>query len=504
MIRKPKEQPDSNRLIIEQHKGYYGSLGYRSVSVASGEGRSYVNYPGSAHEERDRKNLIAQSREFMRNNAIYKGMIDRMVDYIVGNGFELQLTGGSKTAIAKCEGLWRDFNRRPEIRGLLSGAMVAKMVLREILVAGDTAILKTTRGLIQHFEAEQIDSKTRSKDKSGALANGIVKDQFGKPLKFFLCPWRPTCVDVNAGKPIEAANVLYLTNPERPSQVRGVPACQASFPMLHRINDVCDSEAIAWQLLARIAISIEREQGDQLGYTESKEDPNKSADELEGNLATRLTELGYALIFNAKPGEKISGIERNIPGQNFSESIRTFLRLLGLPIGLPLELILLDWTKSNYSQSRAVLEQAFETFLGWQQLMEDFYYRPLFEWKLAQWKKKGDLGAGVNFKAEWIKKTFPWIDPLKEAQSYATQVERAFTTHKRACKSLNLDQEEVVAQRGKEIQNAIVMVQSIEKETGVKVPWEYFAGIEPAKAEKPKDPAEDDAGQEKKEKDQDE
>ena len=504
MIRMPQKEPTSNKLVIEQHKGYYGSLGYRSVSVATGEGRSYVNYPGSAHEERDRKRLIAQSREFMRNNAIYKGMIDRMVDYIVGNGFELQLSGGSKTSIAKCEGLWKDFNRRPEIRGLLSGSMQAKMVLREILVAGDTAILKTTQGLVQHFEAEQIDSRTRAKDKSGNLANGIVKDQFGKPLKFYLCPWKPTCVDVTHGKPIAAADVLYLTNPERPSQVRGVPACQASFPMLHRINDVCDSEAIAWQLLARLAISIEREQGPELGYTESKEDTSKSADELEGNLATRLTEMSYALIFNAKPGEKVTGIERNIPGKNFSESIRTFLRLLGLPIGLPLELILLDWTKSNYSQSRAVLEQAFETFLGWQQIMEDFYYRPLFEWKLEQWKKAGLLGANVTFKVEWIKKTFPWIDPLKEAQAYATQVERAFTTHRRACKSLNLDQEEVVAQRGKEIQNAIEMVQAIEKQTSVKVPWEYFAGIEPAKAAKPEAPADDGDDEEKKEKDNDE
>jgi len=474
-----KKQSSSSRpIVIEQHKGYYGSLGYRSVIVATGEGRSYTSYPGSAHEEMDRKNLIAQSREFMRDNAIYKGMIDRMVDYIVGNGFELQLSGGDKESLAKTEGLWRDFNRRPEIRNLLSGSMVAKMVLREVLVAGDTAILKTDQGLIQHFEAEQIDSR-RTKDKSGALVNGIVKNEFGRPVKFNLCPWKSYSVDITNGKSVDATEVLYLTNPERPSQVRGVPACQASFPMLHRINDVCDSEAIAWQLLARIAISIEREGGPEMAYTESKEDTDKSAEELEGNLATRITEMAYALIFHARPGEKITGVERNIPGQNFGESVRTFLRLLGLPIGLPLELILLDWTKSNYSQSRAVLEQAFETFLGWQQIIEDFYYRPLFEWKLETWKKNALVPADSDFKVEWIKKTFPWIDPLKEAQAYATQVERAFTTHTRACKSLNLDQQEVTEQRGKEISAAIKIAQGIEKDTGVKVPWEYFAGIKP-------------------------
>jgi len=481
MIRKPAKQSAPDKIIFEQEKGYYGVLGYgyRSVSVAAGEGRAYTSHPGSAHEERDRKRLIAQSREFMRNNAIYKGMIERMVSYIAGNGFELQLSGASKAAVKKGEDLWKKFNRRPEIRGILSGSKTARMVLREVVVAGDTAVLKTNKGLVQLFEAEQIDSKSRAKDKAGTVSNGIVKDTFGRPVKFNLCPWGTSSVNVTKGKMVGAADVMYLTDPERPSQVRGVPACQASFPMLHRINDVCDSEAIAWQLLSRIAISIEREQGNLLGHVESKEDTSKSSAELEGNLAQRLTELGYALIFQAKPGEKVTGIERNIPGKNFSDSVRMFLRLLGLPIGLPLELILLDWSKANYSQSRAVLEQAYETFTGWQQMLEDFYYGPLFEWKIGQWKKDNLIAGGTNFKVEWIKKTFPWIDQLKEAQAYATQVERGFTTHSRVCKSLNLDQGEVVAKRGEEITRAIEIVQGIEKQTGVEVPWQYFAGIKP-------------------------
>jgi len=465
---------DSRKLIVDRFRGTYGSFGYRSVRVASGDGRSYTSYPGSTHDESDRKNLIAQSRDFMRNNAIYKGMIERAVDYIVGSGFEIQVTGGTDKTNRDIEALWRDWYKKPEIRNLLSGEDVAQMIMRELIVAGDSACVKTDKGLIRIFESEQL---ANPRSYSNTFSDGIQKDIYGRPMNFNLCPWKKFGIDNNSGKSVPAASIIFITNPERPSQVRGVPACQSVFPMLHRINDVCDSEAIAWQLLSRIALSVTRQQGDQQAYTESKEDPNISADDLEGKLAQRLTELQYALIYNGAPGDEVKGIERNIPGMNFSESLRTFLRLLGLALGLPLELVLLDWTKSNYSQSRAVLEQAYRTFKRWQHKLRDFHYQPLFDWKMATWRKSLTIGANRKITVNWIAPEYPWIDQLKEAQAHAAKVERGFATHSQVCKSLGTDRDEVVIQREKEVRNAIEISQKIKKDTDVDVPYQIFCGL---------------------------
>ena len=499
-VRKPTASSE-RKIKIDGFRGVYGSLGYRSARIAASEGRGYHSYPGSAHDERDRVRLIAQSRDFMRNNAIYKGMIERMCSYIAGNGFELQAVG-PKAAVTKVEKLWKDWFGSPEIRGLLSGAEVSKMIVRELFVAGDTLALKTNKSLIQLFEAEQIDG-----DKS--YPNGIRKNKYGAPVMFHLCPWKASGIDKRNGKGVPAAEVLFLTNPERPSAVRGVPACQASFAMLHRVNDICDSEAIAWQLLSRLAVSIERDGGPELGYTESKADPNKATADTEGDLATRITELGYALMFHAQPGEKITGIERNIPGKNFTESIRLFLRLLGLPIGCPLELILLDWTQSNYSQSRAVLEQAYENFVGWQKKMIDFFFAPLFQWRLAAWQSAGLVSKNAKLEASWITPTFPWIDQLKEAQAQAAKIDRGFVTHRQVCKSLKTDRDEVIDQREVEVRDAIERSKKIESDTKVAVPWQIFAGMEPPKVKETAKVAEDSddteaAGVPKKEKDDDE
>lgn len=471
MVRQPETRSDNKPVIVEDRRhGFYTSLGYRSAKVATREGRSYTSYPGYGHDERDRKSLIAQSRDFMRNNAIYQGMIDRAVSYIIGNGFELQVNTGSDNTNKKIEGLWRDWLRRPEIRNVLSGPEVAEMVCREVMVAGDTAVLLTDKALVQLFEAEQIAGKT-------SRNNGIEKDKYGRPKKFNLAPWKSHGVDAKNAVKVDAGNVLYIANPKRPSQIRGVPAAQAAFPMLHRINDVCDSEAIAMQLLARIAVSITRENAAEEAHTASREDPNKSGDQTKGDLATRLTELDYALLFHGEPGDKIEGIERNIPGKNFGESVRMFLRILGLPLGMPLELILLDWTKSNYSQSRAVLQQAFQMFQRWQLKIEGFFYDPLFEWRLSAWREQRLIGKNNKVKYDWIKHTFPWIDQLKEAQAYSTQVERGFITHGQVCKSLNTDRAEVIDQREREVRDAIARAQKIEEDTGEKVSWKIFAGL---------------------------
>jgi lambda family phage portal protein len=458
------------RMDVVKQVGYYNAYGYQSVRVAIREGRSAVGGHADRHLQYDRPKSINQSREFLRDNGIYRGMIERSVSYIIGNGFALQAKTPDADLNRQIELMWSEWWKRPEFKGILSGSRVERMICRELLVAGDVGVIKTDQQKLQLIEAEQIASRN--------TVDGIAKDEFGAPIGIYVAPYgRNGSVDLAAAKSYKPIDeILFVTDPDRPSGLRGMPACQSAFSMLHRINDVCDSEAVAWQMLARMAIAVTREGGPEMGYTDSISDPEKTA---EGNLADRMSEVDYALIFHGQPGESVKGIERNIPGQNFSESLIMFLRMLGLPMGLPLELILLDWTKSNYSQSRAVLEQAYQTFLGWQELIEVFFHTPVFEWKLNEWLANGSLilPSNIGITHEWIRPTFPWIDQLKEAEAYGAKVDRGFATHSQVCKSLNVEREDVVSTREQEIRDAIARSTAIEADTGVVVPWQHFCGL---------------------------
>jgi capsid protein len=464
---------DGTRHFIVDHViGPAASLGYRSSQVAASEGRIGSEGSGRAHTSRSRKNLLRISRQYQRDNLIYQGVLEQMVTRVIGNGYKLQVRGVSKTQTRLIEKLWRDWFVSPEITGLRNGTEVAQTVMRELAACGDTGVYLTNKSTIQLIEAEQIDGRNEYSD-------GVKLDDLGRPVAYKICPWRAsgTAVNLSAGEPIKPEELLFISSPKRPSDIRGVPLSQGTFTYMDRVADIAESEAIAWQLLSRMGLIINEDEADKKGYLRSKADPAKATTDTEGHLATRITQTDYALIYHAPIGSKITGVERNIPGASFTESLQTYLRLIGLPLGIPLELMLLDWTKSNYSQSRAVLEQVYENFLKWQHKIRDFFYGPLFKWKLAAWQKQKLVVKNDKLVAEWILPTFPWLDQMKEAKAQGEKVERGFTTHAAVVKSLNQDPDEVLAGRKSEIEDAIKTSHEIEKKTGTKVPWQLFAGL---------------------------
>ena len=454
-------------------RGAYTQFGYKSVRTLGRDGVSAQAGTGELHAERDLRRLINASRMFYRDNSIYQGLIGSAVRNVIGRGWTLRATTDDSDWNTKAEALWRRFWKRPGVRNTLSGRRIERMVCREQLICGHTGVALTDvrGGALQLFEAEQFRHPSRRRSDRSP----IEVDGYGSPSRYWLAPWTGTRVDPTKARAYTPETFLFVSDPERPSGMRSVPPAQASFPMLHRINDVCDSEAVAYQMLSRIALSITRETGGPLPGEGNAEDPTKTA--TDGDLATQLTELDYALIFHGKKGEKVEGVDRNVPGKNFSETLRMFLRLMGLPLGLPLEVILLDWTKSNYSQSRAVLEQAFLAFMEIQDLLEDLFYTPVYEWWLQWALSRGELKPRADQALHaWRRPTFPWLDKLKEAQAYGEKVDRGFCSFTSVVTSLNDDPDRVRNEIKRETIEAIKAAQEIKEETGVEVPWEPFAG----------------------------
>lgn len=445
--------------------------GYRAVGTAVREGRVATNESGAEQMRFDRTRLIAQSREFMRDNAIYRGMINRVVSYTIGSGFELQPGSANKQYNKRANALWKEYWRSPSVQGLIPGTKVEEMMAREMFAIGDLGVLKQKGdGLIQLVEAEQIVGASTSD-------HGLVTDAAGKPSAMLVAPWGRGSIERQKRRPIKLDEEgLFMGNPDRPSDLRTVPPCQASFPIVHRINDVLDAEAIAWQILSRMSFSHNAAGAADAAYETSAEDPAQAG--RDGQASMRITNFEYGTIFHGEPGETITSIDRNLPGKDFPASVKMFLRLFGLPMGLPVEIILLDWTSSNYSQSRAVLEQAFQTFKGWQNLFRQYFYSKIYTWKVAQWVLEGKLPRRKDGMVhEWIMPTFPWIDQLKEAQAHGLRVDRGFTSYAIVCKSLGLEREEVIKQKDLEIREAIEIAKKIEADLEVEVDWRTFAGM---------------------------
>jgi capsid protein len=454
---KPKRAPF--RPVHES--GYYSAVGYRSARVMRDvDGTTPTMAGGNLHEVVSRDRIIAQSREFRRDNLLYSGLMERCIDFAIGHGFAL--TAQDKTVDA----LWDEWLAVAEVTGRYNGRKFARAVAREFLTTGEGVLLKVNGGQVQLIESEQI---------VGRAANdmGIVLDEYGRPVKYKVAPYNNgvigTAVDISA------RDVVFLCEYERPSSVRGMPVLQTAFPMLHRINDVLDSEVLAWQVLSRVVLKHTSESGTGFGG---------ATEGTQGSDGVNVSEMPYALIFHGGEGDDLASMDRNIPGKDFPASLTTFCRLLGLPLGIPLELVLLDWTQSNFSQMRGALLLAYRRFRELQDLFIQDLYEPLFRWKFNQWVTMGLIEDTPETRQHyWVTPQFPWIDPLAEAQAQEKLISIGLTTHAEACKTLEHDREAVIAKMKLEVIEAINIAKDVEAQTGVLPPWEQFAGRSVGKTE---------------------
>jgi len=454
-------------------RGVFTQLGFHSVSVAASDGRFSHGGSGDLHLRFNRDQLANMAREFSRDNPLFQGMRDRAAGYIVGTGFVLQAKTGEKDLDAAYEAYWKEYWEEPEVSGLLSGHQVELQVAKEVLSQGDTGIMRTKLGKIQLVESEQIRGKSLQTD-------GLERDENGVITGYWVAPYSEMGhIQASAARLVRRENFLFPVHTDRPSSKRGVPPMQAAFAVMHRINCVLDAEALAWQQLARLSLIINKKDGGATGLQTSQEDPAKEGSDAP-DVTTRVQDWAEGTAFYGEVDEEVRGVDRNIPGANFPASITMFLRLLGLPLGIPLEITSLDWTKSNYSQTRAVLQQAFQTFIGWQQLLERRVYRGLYRWCIEEGIRSGKLTApadpALTLKHAWIKPTFPWIDQLQETKAWGEMVDRGYATHAQVLKSRDQDRDEIVAELKQETVDAIRISDEIEAETGVRVDWKYFAG----------------------------
>lgn len=467
--------------------GRYTPLGYKAAQVARRSGRPLpAGGIADSHSRPDRELLGRIAQEFDRGNGIYDGIVSRSVESIVGSGFTLQVKSQIDRLNSRIERDFRLWGKRPEVREIFDWQDIEYLTMRAAMNDGDVGVIKTNRLKLQYVESELICGGRRAiaaTRNGGSIEQGVELDKLRRARAYWVARVdKHGWIDKARARRIRADDFILPAFRKRFSQTRGIPAAATTFSMINRINDVCDSEAIAWQLLSKFAITISRDNAKGIAYMESEEDEAEEK-QSDADLTSRVMDFDSATIFHGEKGEKLSGIDRNLPGANFSESIRMFLRLAGMPLGLPLEIILLDYSKTNYSSARAALEQAYRMFVKWQRWLKRSHHNPVFEWWYESMRRQGFYEeAPEELEWEWIAPEFPWIDQLKEAKAWGERIDRGLATQTQALKSTGVDRDEWMAQRSREIETAIEKANEInEKYPGANVDWRNFAGIPASK-----------------------
>jgi lambda family phage portal protein len=138
--------------------------------------------------------------------------------------------------------------------------------------------------------------------------------------------------------------------------------------------------------------------------------------------------------------------------------VEAISRQIGAAVGLPYELALKDFSKTNYSSARAALMEAWRFFTIRRQWLARYWAAPVYELWLEEAVDLGLVDAPDFYenrafysRSKWIGMGRGYIDPTKEAEAAQLRMEISISTLEQECAEQGLDWNEVLEQRRLEL-----------------------------------------------------
>ena len=406
----------------------------------------------------ERSNLMERCRDLERNNAIAKGMLDRSVDNVIGVGMTPQsraghedIKGHKKLREAQEDAFKEWAANGADIRGQLSFGHIHRIGYRSRMRDGDVGYI-LTGGQLQPIEADRICSP-HDLDKEN-IVQGVQMDDVGRPIGYWIANVSSRFGMVNSAdcEFVPAKNFIHIYDPERFSQTRGAPAMSSCVGYFEQLDQYIEYELVGAGVAACLSAIIT---GDE--HT----DPWAGFAGTEGNAKgedQRITELEPGAIINLSGTQngKVTVVDPSKPPKQFPDFVTAILRFLGLPLGLPLELISLDFQKGSYSSARLALLQAYRTFRCQQKIEEMQFCRRVWNWKQREFALKGQVripkSVTLPYRHVWQASGWEWIDPEAEIKGHALAMDRGMETLQEIAEQKGMDATDLITARANEIE----------------------------------------------------
>jgi lambda family phage portal protein len=468
---------------------------HRGASFSSKELMSWNPAAGSADADLlgDLDTLRSRSRDLARNNGIASGVQQTLVDNVVGIGLRLvaqpdyRALGKTKEWAeewaARTEALWRGWANTFECDAarVLTFAGLTQQVFRAGVLNGEALALPiwqpgagkySTR--MQLVEADRLTNPHGQMD-SDSLRGGVEVDRYGRPLAYHIRDshpgdwygiwgsrsfgggrWERVPAETEWGR----RRVIHIHDKERTGQTRGKPLFSAilgDFKMLDHYRRTELQAAIVNSMIAAFiktpldSQTIAQMFGADVNSTQYQQFLEQRREHVAGFRGGAMIPLN--------PGDEVQPFLPSRPAAAFNSFCEGLLREMASAIGIPYELLVKDFSKTNYSSARAALVEAWRFFRGRRHWLATYWATPTYDLWLEEMVNKGLVEAPDFYSeraayscAKWIGAGRGWVDPVKEAQAAEMRLAANITTLEDECAEQGLDWEEVLVQRAREQQ----------------------------------------------------
>jgi lambda family phage portal protein len=432
----------------------------------------------------DLDRLRERSRDLNRSDPVASGATETMALNIVGQGLRPQ--SGLRAEVLdiaepeaqklrrQAETLfdlwmpWADNSNRHHFQDLQF------LALRKVVEDGEVLALPTWsdeswRPLSRTLELIEGDRLAPPFGNISKAPYGIELGDRLEPQKYWIrkasAKWYAQAADEYIGIPARDGRgrplVLHIFPARRPGQLRGVPYFAPVLTYFKDLADYLEAEVVAARVAACLAVFITR--GDPYGGM------LQAASGQEAGTGDRLQGIEPGLISYLNIGEDIKTVDPKRGGETFAGFMEQMLRIIGTCLGLPYELLMKDFSKTNYSSARAALLEGRRMFSNWRAWLARRFCQPIWELLLEEAYLR-NLFPARNFyenraeycRARWVGGSWGWVDPVKEVASSKMAEDFAYSTLADECAAQGRDWEEVLEQKKREQDRA--------KQLGITIP----------------------------------
>lgn len=454
---------------------------YRTGVAPRGSGEDY-----HFRNESDYYHGIEQARDMDRNDALMGTLADRRVDNIVQEGFSLDPKTGDSALDLEIWERWQEWSSDPELCDVaceFTWHEIERFALRDSGVSGDIVIAGTEGGALQIIEGFAIQTATR-------LDNtflGVTRDRVGMRTHYHVREELDNFGGLGESHPIPVRNeygvrqVFHVYDPKRASGTRGVTLLHPVFPVAGMLEDINFAKMVQQQVVSCFAVFRKRSGGNGIPSAAplGERDPH-SRRSIEEILAEGIQP---GMLYDGEDGEDLVGFSPNVPNAEYFQQVKLLLQILGVNFGLPLCLVLMDGSETNFSGWRGAVDEARKGFIADQRNLVRRLHTPVYQWWLHRLSlEDGSIRAasersGVSlYRHAWHAPRWSYIEPVADAEGDAKQLQNALTSPRRLHAARGKDweeiSEEIIADNSYAIERALAKAKSLNEEfPGSNIDW---------------------------------
>jgi lambda family phage portal protein len=404
--------------------------------------------------------MMERARNYQRNDPIVGQGVRRLVANIVQDGFRLDINTGDASLDTDLKAMWAEWACNPDAchsEGEFTFSQMEQIGLSSVVVDGDVFALPLLNGSVQMVEAHRCRTPRST---SRNVVHGVLMDDAARRMEYWftkedLTP-NQALVRVSDILPYKARDpktgerqVFHLYQPYRFSQRRGVTALAPVSDTVGMHDDIQFATLVKSQMASLIAILHERGPDWRPGADQQKGDREQ---ETIGGYTRTIEGVSAGLEIFGDVDEKLSAFSPSIPSPEFFPHAMMILTFIAVNLDMPVHVLLLDPSNTNFSGWRGAIDQARLRFKQIQRWYAEHFHSPIYRWKLSQWAARNPairsrLEAATSPNAHrWNPPTFPYIEPLTDASADLLQQRNALNSPRRIHGSRGRDWEEVAGE----------------------------------------------------------